>query len=91
MKAYSAHKVKNIYKVSSLENRDRVIRMCWEDRTPFEAIKNQFNLNPNEVIQFMRMALSVSDFKRWRMRANNSGHLKHLKKRPLYNWTSLGK
>ena len=21
---------------------DRIIQMCWEDRTPFDAIKNQF-------------------------------------------------
>ena len=56
--------------------------MCWEDRTPFEAIEIQFNLNPNEVVKFMRKALAAKDFKRWRVRANNLGHLKHLKTRP---------
>ncbi len=64
------------------ENIDRVIRMCWEDRTPFEAIKEQFNLTPNEVIKVMRKILPLRDFKRWRVRANNLGHLKHLKTRP---------
>jgi uncharacterized protein (TIGR03643 family) len=56
--------------------------MCWEDRTPFEAIKAQFDLNANEVVKFMRKALSPNDFKRWRVRANNLAHLKHLKSRP---------
>ena len=58
--------------------------MCWEDRTPFEAIEIQFNLTANEVVKFMRKALSLKDFKRWRVRANNMGHLKQLKKRPSY-------
>ena len=31
----------------------------------------------------MRLALPLKDVKRWRERANNSGSLKQLKKRPL--------
>ena len=31
---------------------DRIIQMAWEDRTPFEAIKYQFNITEKEVIQF---------------------------------------
>jgi uncharacterized protein (TIGR03643 family) len=61
---------------------DRFIRMCWEDRTPFEAIKKQFNLTPNDAVKCMRMILDIKDFKRWRKRANNMGHLKHLHTRP---------
>jgi uncharacterized protein (TIGR03643 family) len=76
------NKIENFYNNASLEDKDRVIRMCWEDRTPFEAINEQFDLNPNEVVKFMRKALSLKDFKRWRERANNAGHLKQLKKRP---------
>ena len=61
---------------------DRFIRMCWEDRTPFEAIKEQFNLTPNDAVKCMRMILDIKDFKRWRKRASNMGHLKHLQTRP---------
>ena len=28
----------------------RIIEMAWEDRTPFEAIKQQFGLNEKSVI-----------------------------------------
>ena len=75
-------KINTLYLTLSTEDIDRIIRMCWEDRTPFEAIELQFNLNPNEVVKFMRKALAPKDFKRWRVRANNLGHLKHLKTRP---------
>ena len=33
---------------------DRVIEMAWEDRTPFEAIKFQFGLKEQDVINLMR-------------------------------------
>ncbi len=76
------NKIEDFFHKASREDIDRIVRMCWEDRTPFEAIKVQFDLTPNEVVKFMRKALSLKDFKRWRVRANNSGHLKHLKTRP---------
>ena len=75
-------KIDKILNNANTEVIDRIIRMCWEDRTPFEAIKTQFDLTPNEVVKFMRKALSEKDFIRWRVRANNKGHLKHMKKRP---------
>ncbi len=76
------NKLKDIVQALSLEDRDRLIRMCWEDRTPFEAIKAQFGFGPNEVVKCMRILLDLKDFKRWRVRANNLGHLKHLQTRP---------
>ena len=33
---------------------DRIIEMAWEDRTPFEAIFNQFEINEKELISLMR-------------------------------------
>ena len=75
-------KIDQLYQNLNSEDIDRIIRMCWEDRTPFEAIKEQFELTPNEAVKFMRKALPSKDFKRWRERANNLGHLKHLKTRP---------
>ena len=47
---------------------DRVIEMAWEDRTPFEAIRFQFNLSEGDVITLMRRQLKPSSFKRWRRR-----------------------
>ena len=76
------NKIEEAYAGFSQEQKDRIIRMCWEDRTPFEAIKEQFGLTANEAVKFMRKVLSLKDFKRWRVRANNLGHLKHLKTRP---------
>lgn len=55
----------------SLQEIDRVISMAWEDRTPFEAIQYQFNLNEAEVIQLMRQELKPNSFKRWRKRVSN--------------------
>ena len=55
-------------KSKSLEEIDRIIEMAWEDRTPFEAIFNQFNLNEKELIAIMRNNLKKSSFKFWRER-----------------------
>lgn len=60
---------------------DRVIEMAWEDRTPFEAIKFQFNLSESEVIKLMRSELKERSFKLWRKRVNSGVSQKHLKKR----------
>jgi len=60
---------------------DRIIEMAWEDRTPFEAIRFQFNLPEKELIKLMRNNLKVSSFKRWRKRVNSGVSQKHLKKR----------
>lgn len=60
---------------------DRVIEMAWEDRTPFEAIKFQFNLAERDVIKIMRKELKSSSFKLWRKRVNSGISKKHLKKR----------
>ena len=57
---------------------DRIIEMAWEDRTPFEAIFNQFSLTEKEVIIVMRNNLKSSSFKLWRQRVTGrkSKHLK---------------
>ncbi|MBC7714582.1 MAG: TIGR03643 family protein [Rhizobacter sp.] len=76
------NKIKFLADSFTPEQKDRFIRMCWEDRTPFEAIKEQFGLNANEAVKCMRIVLDIKDFQRWRVRANNLGHLKHLQTRP---------
>ena len=57
---------------------DRIIEMAREDRTPFEAIFNQFGLTEKEVIIVMRNNLKTSSFKLWRQRVTGrkSKHLK---------------
>lgn len=47
---------------------DRIIQMAWEDRTPFEAIEQQFGLNESEVIALMRREMKASSFRMWRKR-----------------------
>ena len=72
---------------------DRVIEMCWEDRTPFEAIKHQFGLSEEDAIKIMRSNLKTKSFKIWRKRVsgrktkhmelNNSTRFKSTHKRKL--------
>lgn len=74
----SMEKIKT--ELSDLE-KDRIIEMAWEDRTPFEAIEYQFGLPEKEVIQLMRQELKRSSFNRWRKRVNSGVSQKHLRKR----------
>ena len=60
---------------------DRIIEMAWEDRTPFEAIKIQFNFSEAEVIALMRKELKRSSFHLWRKRVNSGISQKHIEKR----------
>ena len=50
---------------------DRIIQMCWEDRTPFDVISDQFKLTENQIISVMRNNLKKSSFIRWRKRVDN--------------------
>lgn len=58
----------------------RVIEMAWEDRTPFEAIKSQYNLSESEVICLMRKQMKRSSFNMWRKRVSGR-KTKHLTQR----------
>lgn len=49
-------------------DKDRIIQMAWEDRTPFEAIEFQFGLKEKDVIEFMRKNSLPSSFRMWRKR-----------------------
>lgn len=62
-------------------DKNRIIEMAWEDRTPFEAIKFQFQLSESQVIHLMRTELKKSSFILWRHRVNSGVSHKHLKKR----------
>ena len=52
----------------TLADRDRVVEMAWEDRTPFSAIEVQFGLSEREVIALMRAEMKASSFRMWRKR-----------------------
>lgn len=47
---------------------DRIVEMAWEDRTSFDAIKDQFGLAEKEVIKLMRKEMKSSSFRMWRER-----------------------
>ena len=60
---------------------DRIVEMAWEDRTPFEAIRFQFGLKEQQVIELMRREMKRSSFNMWRKRVQGRG-TKHQLKRP---------
>ncbi len=60
--------------------KDRIIEMAWEDRTPFEAITFQFGLSEQDVIEFMRNEMKPSSFRMWRKRVQGRS-TKHAKLR----------
>ena len=51
---------------------NRIIEMAWEDRTPFDAIKDQFGIAEKDVIKILRKNLKNSSFKLWRARVSRS-------------------
>ena len=53
--------------LSNIE-KDRIIEMAWEDRTTFDAIRLQFGLKEQEVIDLMRIEMKPSSFRMWRER-----------------------
>ena len=61
---------------------DRVIEMAWEDRTPFEAIKFQFGLKEQDVINLMRKEMKSKSFNLWRKRVQGR-KTKHAKLRDI--------
>ncbi len=69
-----------IFMILLMSEESRIIEMAWEDRTPFEAIELQFNMNEPEVIKFMRSRLKANSFKLWRKRVSGRS-TKHLQLR----------
>lgn len=62
------------------EDIDRIIKMAWEDRTPFDAITFQFNIKEQEVIELLRKEMKPSSFRMWRARVQGR-KTKHSKNR----------
>jgi uncharacterized protein (TIGR03643 family) len=63
----------------SFEEIDRIIEMAWEDRTPFDAIEQQFGCNESAVIALMRKHMKRSSFEMWRKRVTGRAtkHVAH--------------
>ena len=59
--------MKKLKQLTEIE-KDRIIEMAWEDRTPFEAIELQFGLPEKLVIKLMQREMKASSFRRWRRR-----------------------
>lgn len=59
---------------------DRIIEMAWEDRTPFDAIEQQFGLKESDVKSLMKKQLKFRSYILWRKRVEQC-HTKHLKTR----------
>jgi uncharacterized protein (TIGR03643 family) len=57
-----------ITQVLSTADLSRVIEMAWEDRTPFDAIEQNFGLSEPQVIALMRKELRRGSFNLWRQR-----------------------
>ena len=64
--------------------------MCWEDRTPFEAIEYQFGLKEKEAIKIMRNNLKEKSFKNWRKRVTGR-KTKHIQYKHSDRFKSLHK
>ena len=47
---------------------DRIVEMAWEDRTPFDAILDQFGITEAETIALMRNQMKPSSWRMWRAR-----------------------
>ena len=74
------NKIESILESLTETQRDRFIRMCWEDRTPFEAITFQFGISEQETITIMRSEMKISSFRLWRKRVQGRA-TKHAKLR----------
>ena len=59
----------------------RIIEIAWEDRTPFETIRIQFDFSENDAVALMRKELKRSSFNLLQKRVNRGISKKHTQKR----------
>ena len=62
------------------EEKNRIIEMAWEDRTPFDVIKDQFGLSAQEDKELILTELKTGSYKAWRKRVS-ARKTKHLANR----------
>jgi uncharacterized protein (TIGR03643 family) len=61
------------------DEKNRIIEMAWQDRTPFDIIELRFGLTQGKLQKLMRVWMKPSSFKMWRKRVANR-KTKHAKK-----------
>jgi uncharacterized protein (TIGR03643 family) len=54
---------------------EQIILMAWGDTIPFEVIKREYGLTPNEVRKLMRKHQSEKTYIRWRKRVEKRNGL----------------
>ena len=64
----------------SKDDLSRLIEMAWEDKTPFEAILNSYDVDESELMKLMQANLKPSSYRVWRKRVKERSS-KHLKLR----------
>ena len=64
----------------SKDDLSRLIEMAWEDKTPFEAILNNYDVDESELMKLMQANLKPSSYRLWRKRVKERSS-KHLKDR----------
>ncbi len=67
------------FKELDLKNREKLVKLAWEDRVSYQKISSDFGFSANEVEKFMRYELSERTFKRWRIRQSKRFTLKSKK------------
>lgn len=67
------------------EEIDRIIEMAWEDRTPFDAIFNQFGIREDAVKSLMKSELKFSSYRLWRERVEKCSTKHQYKRNPEIN------
>lgn len=69
----------------SIEDKNRLIQMAWQDRTTFDGIKKEFDLTENQVKNLMRELISANAYKRWRKRVQGrvTKHEKRVDFKPI--------
>lgn len=84
---FTKKKINKIYKMQTSIKKDftaieidRIIEMAWEDRTPFDAIRFQFDLAEADVKMLMKKELKFRSYILWRKRVENC-NTKHVAKR----------
>lgn len=72
-------------RVYSIDEKNRIIQMAWQDRTTFEAIALNFGISQNEVQKLMRKWMKPSSFKMWRKRVakRKTKHTKKISHKPI--------
>jgi uncharacterized protein (TIGR03643 family) len=81
---------KSVSRIGSMneQQRDRIIRMAWEDRTTFDEIREKTGYAEADVIKLMRKEMKPSSFRMWRRRVSGRA-TKHRK--PFQSAQSVAK